>query len=146
MVIKKLSFVKGWQWNSRSRLPCMQWNISESQALFWCFVLIILIMASLDTLLSSSLSLTLFLALLLILFFFFQNQGFCSHKIPHMKNRMYMHYMKDNCCEFFSFRKSILSTVRVERKRSHFVHQKIYLFRRVTAQSEMDQGSLWILR
>ena len=55
---------------------------------------------------------------------------------------MYMHDMKDSCCDFFSFRESILSTVRVERKRSHFVHQKIYLFGRVTAQSEMDQGSL----
>ena len=59
-----------------------------------------------------------------------------------MKNRVYMHNAKDNGCEFFSFRKSILSTVRVERKRSDFVHQKIYLFGPVTAQSEMDQGTL----
>ena len=75
-------------------------------------------------------------------FFFCQYQGFRSHKIAHIKNRMYMHNAKDNCCEFFSFRKSIPSTVRVERKRSHFGHQKIYLFGRVTTQSEMDQGTL----
>ena len=55
---------------------------------------------------------------------------------------MYMHDMKDNCCELFSFRESILSTVRVERKRSHFVHQKIYLFERITAKPERDQESL----
>ena len=36
-------------WSVRVELVCMQYNISDSQALFWCFVLIILRMASLDT-------------------------------------------------------------------------------------------------
>ena len=38
-------------WSLKSvtvKLVYMQYNISDNQALFWCFVLIILIMASLD--------------------------------------------------------------------------------------------------
>ena len=39
VVIEKLSYVNLWQQNSEIRLVCMQYNISDSQALFWCFVL-----------------------------------------------------------------------------------------------------------
>ena len=49
--------------------------------------------------------------------------------------------------KLFSFRKSIPPTVWVERKQFNFAHQQnIYLFRQVTAQSEIDQGTLWIIR
>ena len=79
--------------------------------------------------------------------FFCQNQGFCSHKIPLKKYRVYIHNVRRQLfSEFFSFRKSIPPTVWVDRKQSHFVHQKIYLFGQVTAQSETDQGTHWILR
>ena len=79
-------------------------------------------MVSLDTLLLCSACLTLFLAL----FFFYQNQGFCSHKIALIKKRVYIHNSKRILFSvFFSIRKSIPPTVWVERKRFHFVHQKI---------------------
>ena len=101
----------------------MQYNISDSQALFWCFALIILRMASLDTLLLCSACLTLFLALFLICFFC-QNQGFCYHKIA-LIIKVYIHNGKRQLfSEFFSFRKSISPTVWVKRKRFYFVHQK----------------------
>ena len=48
MVIKKFSYVKVWE------LVCMQYNISDSQALLWYPVLIILEMASRDTLILCS--------------------------------------------------------------------------------------------
>ena len=65
----------------RLELVYMQYNISDSQALFWCFV-IILEMASLDTLLlghfvQSDSKPDFVLSLFLI---FYQNQGFCSYK------------------------------------------------------------------
>ena len=79
-------------------------------------------MVSLDTLLLCSACLTLFLAL----FFFYQNQGFCSHKIALIKKRVYIYNSKRILFSvFFSIRKSIPPTVWVERKRFHFVHQKI---------------------
>ena len=53
--IKKLSYVK-----CETKLVYLQYNISDSQALFWCSV-IILEMASVDTLFLCSASLTLFL-------------------------------------------------------------------------------------
>ena len=143
--IRKLSYVNVWQMNRESRLVCMQCNIRDSHALFWCFVLIILRMDSLDTLLLCSACLTLFLALFLI--FFFQNQGFCSHKIALIKKEVYIHNGKrQRFSEFFSFRKSTRPTVWVERKRFYLVHQKTYLFGQATAYSETDQRTLWILR
>ena len=64
----------------------MQYNISDSQALFWCSVLIILKMASLDTLFLCSAGQTASLALLLACSYIFcQNQGFCSYKIVLIK-------------------------------------------------------------
>ena len=49
MVIKKLSYVnKVWELNLTTSY--MQYNISDSQVLVWCFALIILTMASLDIL------------------------------------------------------------------------------------------------
>ena len=79
VVIKKLSYVNVWQWNSESRLVCMQYNISDSQALFWCFVLIILKMARPDTLLVCSACPNLFLAL--FKFFFSKIKGFVLTKL-----------------------------------------------------------------
>ena len=121
--IRKLSYVNVWQENSESRLVCMQYNISDSQALFWCFILIILRMASLNTWLFMFSMPDFVLSFVLILFG--QNLGFCSHKSALIKNRVYIHQVKRQLfSEFFSFRKSIPPTVWVERKRSHFVHQK----------------------
>ena len=109
--------------NSDSRLLFMQYNISDSQALFWCFILIILRMASLNTWLFMFSMPDFVLSFVLILFG--QNLGFCSHKSALIKNRVYIHQVKRQLfSEFFSFRKSIPPTVWVERKRSHFVHQK----------------------
>ena len=131
--------------NSDSRLLFMQYNISDSQALFWCFILIILRMASLNTWLFMFSMPDFVLSFVLISFG--QNLGFCSHKSALIKNRVYIHQVKRQLfSEFFSFRKSIPPTVWVERKRSHFVHQKIYRFGQVTAQSETDQETRWILR
>ena len=101
----------------------MLYNISDSQALFWCLVLIILRMTDLDTLLLCSVWPTLFLAL--FLFFFCQNQGLRSHKIALIKKEVYIHNGERQLfSEFFSFRKSIPPTLSVERKRFYFVHQK----------------------
>ena len=103
----------------------MQYNISDSQGLFRCFVLIILRMASLDTLLLCSACPTLFLALFL---FFFQRKWFCSHKIPLIKKQVYIHKGKRQLfSEFFSFRKSIPPTVWVESKRFYFIHRNMYI-------------------
>ena len=63
------------------------------------------------------------------------------------KKRVYIHNGKRQLfSKLFSFRKSIPPTVWAERKLFNFVHQQnIYIFRQVTAQSEMDQGTLWII-
>ena len=106
----------------------MQYNISDSQALFWCFVLIVLRMAGLDTLLFMF-SMSDFVLSFILIFFFFQNQEFYSHKSALIKNRVHTHNVKRQLfSEFFSFRKYIPPTVWVERKRSYFVHQKISLW------------------
>ena len=128
----------------------MQYNISNSQALFWYFVLMILRMDSLDTLLLWWACLTLFLAFVFnfFLFLFFQNQEFRSHKIAFFKKSMYIHNGKRQLfSEFFSFKNSIPPTVWVERKQFHFVHQRKYIsLGKATAQSETDQRNLWIIR
>ena len=64
MVIKKLSYVK-----VRVELVYMQYSISDSQALFRCFVLIILRMPSLGTLFLRSVGQQAWLCSLLVLNF-----------------------------------------------------------------------------
>ena len=130
--------------NSDSRLLFMQYNISDSQALFWCFILIILRMASLNTWLFMFSMPDFVLSFVLILFG--QNLGFCSHKSALIKNRVYIHQVKRQLfSEFFSFRKSIPPTVWVERKRSHFVHQNKSLWTSYCTVRNSSRN-IWILR
>ena len=74
---KKLSFCSGGNLVT-VELVYMQYNISDSQALFSCFVLI-LRMASLDTLFCGTANLALYV-LSLFLNFMSQNQDFCTYK------------------------------------------------------------------
>ena len=67
----------------------MQCNISDSQALLCCFVLINLRMASTDTLFLCSVGQQLWTCSQLVLIFFSQNQAFCFYKIVLIK-RVYM--------------------------------------------------------
>ena len=64
----------------------MQCNISDSQALFWCFALIILRMATLDTLFLCFVGQQAWLCFQLVLNFFCKNQGFSSYKIDLIKS------------------------------------------------------------
>ena len=99
----------------------MQYKISNSQALFWCFALIILRMAN-----GKLRRFALMFSMPDFVLFFYQNQGFRSHKSALLKKRLYIHNGKRRLfSEFFSIRKSIPLTLWVERKRFHFVHQKI---------------------
>ena len=103
----------------------MQYKISNSQALLWCFCLIILGMAN-GKLRRFALMFIMPDFVLSFVLFFYQNQGFCSHKIALLKKSVYIHNGKRILfSEFFSIRKSIPPTLWVERKRFHFVHQKI---------------------
>ena len=128
------------------RLVCMQYNVSDSQALFWCFAPIILSMSNRKPI-HFALMFSMSDFVLSFALFFYQNQGFCSHKNSLTKKRVYIHKGKRILfSEFFIIRKSIPPTIWVERKRFHLVHQKLYLFGQVTAQSKTDKGTVWILR
>ena len=106
----------------------MQYNISNRQTLFWCFALIILRMTN-GKLRCFTLMFSMPDFILSLVFFFYQNQGFYSHKIALLKKRVYIHNGKRILfSEFFSIRKSIPPILWVERKRFHFVHQKIISF------------------
>ena len=65
----------------------MQYNISDSEILFSCFVLITLKMASLDALFLCSVGQQAWLYSQLFLIFFCKNQGFCSYKIVLLKKK-----------------------------------------------------------
>ena len=85
---------KMWSLKSLAILKCgsrvyMQCNISDSQALLCCFVLINLRMASTDTLFLCSVGQQLWTCSQLVLIFFSQNQAFCFYKIVLIK-RVYM--------------------------------------------------------
>ena len=67
----------------------MQCNISDSQALLCCFVLINLRTASTDTLFLCSVGQQLWTCSQLVLIFFPQNQAFCFYKIVLIK-RVFM--------------------------------------------------------
>ena len=106
----------------------MQYNISDSQALFWWFALIILRMAN-GKFKYFALMFSLPHFVLSFVLSFYQNQGFCSHKTAFIKKIVYIHNGKRILfSEFFSIRKSIPPILWVERKRFHFVHQKIISF------------------
>ena len=103
----------------------MQYNISDSQALFWCFALIILRMAN-DKPRHFAIMFIMPGFVLSFALFFYQNKGFCSHKFALIKKRVYISNGKRILfSEFLSIRKSIPLTVWVERKQFHFVQQKI---------------------
>ena len=63
----------------RVELVYMQYNLSDGQALFWCFALIILSMVSLYTLFLCSVWQQAWFCFQLVLKNFCQNQGFCSY-------------------------------------------------------------------
>ena len=108
----------------------MQYNIRDSQSLFWCFILIILRISHFLLMFCGTVSLTFFLACSFFFFLFCQNQGFCSHKIALAKKewiRNIHNGKRQLFYEFFSFRKSNPPKTWVERKWFHFVHEKIYI-------------------
>ena len=74
--LKSLAMLKC---ESRTSQHAVQY--SDTQTLFWCFVLIILRKASVDNLFLCSVGQQAWLCFYLFLKFFYQNQGFCSYKI-----------------------------------------------------------------
>ena len=71
----------------RVELVYMQFSIRDNQALFSCFVTVILRMASLNTLFLYSVGQQAWLCSQLALIFC-QNQGLCSYKIVLVKNKI----------------------------------------------------------
>ena len=85
-------------YNTQIELVYMQWTISESQALFWCFVLIILLrMASYDTLLLCSVGQQACFFFHLKLFYSFSMKHFYIYKLQeHYKAKIYAAFSKSN--------------------------------------------------